>query len=121
MVMRSKRHVLVFAAFQLGDALACAIPLDYIRRDLDNLRCPNPVRRALPGIKVVSAIGLLLGLRWPRLGRLTAFSLVAYFLAAIGFHLRARDPGWKAMPAASLTVASAVVGMRTYRPATSWP
>lgn len=111
---RWRRHVLAFAAFQAGDAVACAIPLDYIRRDLENIGCPDPIQRALPTIKAVSATGLLLGLRFPRLGRLTAFSLVAYFLAAIGFHVRAKDPAWRAMPAASLMVTSAVFGLRAY-------
>ena len=116
MAIRWSRHVLGFAAFQLADAIACAIPLDYIQRDLDNIKCPDSIQRALPTIKAASATGLLLGLRWPRLGRLTAFSLVAYFLAAIGFHVRAKDPAWKAMPAASLLVTSAVFGLRGFRP-----
>lgn len=30
------RHVVAFSALQLGDAVACAIPLDDIRRDLDH-------------------------------------------------------------------------------------
>jgi hypothetical protein len=115
MAIRWRRHVLVFAAFQLSDAVACAIPLDYIRRDLDNIKCPDSIRRALPAIKTASAAGLLLGLRWPRVGRLTAVSLMAYFLAAIGFHVRAKDPAWRAMPAASLVVTSAVFGTQAYR------
>jgi hypothetical protein len=115
LAIRWNRRVFAFALFQIGDAVACAIPVDYIRRDLDRIDCPDSIRRALPTIKLASATGLLLGLRWPRLGRLTAISLVAYFLAAIGFHVRAKDPGWRTMPAASLMVASAVVGMRAYR------
>jgi hypothetical protein len=115
MAVRWSRHVATFAAFQVGDAIACAIPLDYIRRDLDNIDCPDSIRRALPPIKAVSAAGLLLGLHSPRIGRITAFSLVAYFLAAIGFHVRAKDSAWKAMPAASLAVTSAVIGLAAYR------
>ena len=30
------RQVVAFSALQLGDAAACALPLDYFRRDLDN-------------------------------------------------------------------------------------
>ena len=110
-----KRYVLMLAAFQVGDAVACAIPLDYIRRDLDRVGCPDSIRRTLPAIKTASATGLLLGLRVPRLGRLTAYSLLTYFLTAIGFHVRVKDPLWKAMPAATLAGASALVGLRAYR------
>jgi hypothetical protein len=119
MAVQWSRHVAAFAAFQLGDAIACAIPLDYIRRDLDNIDCPDSIRRVLPSIKATSAAGLLLGLRSPRIGRLTAFSLVAYFLAAIGFHVRAKDPAWKAMPAAFLAVTSTVIAVAAYRVETS--
>jgi hypothetical protein len=109
------RHVVAFSVLQLGDAVACAIPLDYIRRDLDNIGCPEPVRRALPPIK--GAIGLLVGLRRPRVGRMTAAALAAYFLAAIGFHVRAKDPAVKALPAATLMLTSCLLGVRAFGPA----
>ena len=115
MALRWRRHILAFAAFQLGDAVACAIPLGYIQRDLDNIGCPPAIQRALPSIKAASATGLLLGRRWPLLGRVTAFSLVAYFVAAIGFHVHAKDSVWKTLPAASLMATSGVFGMRAYR------
>jgi hypothetical protein len=108
------RLVATFAAFQAVDAVACAIPLGYIERDLDNIGCPEPVRKALPVIKATSAVGLLLGRRWPAIGRLTALSLVGYFCCAIGFHVRAKDPVWRSAPAASLLLASAAVGAKAY-------
>ena len=108
------RLVLAFAANQLGDAIACAIPLDIIRRDLNRLDCPESLQRALPVIKATSAAGLVLGTRWSWLGRLTAFSLVGYFIAAIGFHVRAKDPVWRSVPAASLCTASAVIGSKAF-------
>lgn len=114
MTVRWGRHIVAFAAFQLGDAVACAIPLD-IRRDLDNIGCPDSIRRALPSIKAAAVVGLLLGRRWPLIGRVTALSLVAYFLTAIGFHVRAKDPAWKSLPAASLMATSGIFGMRAYR------
>lgn len=119
MANRWGRHVVAFSALQLGDAVACAIPLDYIRRDLDNIGCPEPVRRALPPIKGAAAIGLLVGLRRPRVGRITATALAAYFLVAIGFHVRAKDPTVKALPAASLMVTSCLLGLRAFGPAAS--
>lgn len=114
MAIRRSRYVAAFAAFQFADAIACAIPLDYIRRDLDNIGCPDSIRRALPTVKAASATGLLLGLRWPRIGRLTAFSLVAYFLTAVGFHVRAKDAAWKALPAGSLAVTSMLFALQAY-------
>jgi hypothetical protein len=117
MADRWGRRVVAFAAFQLVDAVACAIPLDYIRRDLDNIDCPEPIQRALPFIKAASAVGLLVGRRWPVVGRATAISLMAYFLTAIGFHVRAKDPPAKALPAASLMLTSGVFGMKAYRTA----
>lgn len=90
---------LAFAALQAGDAVACAT-LPAIRDDLDRLGCPPALQRALPAIKASSAVGLALGTRFPRLGRLTAMSLVAYFLAAIGFHVRNRDSAPRYVPAA---------------------
>lgn len=106
------RLVLAFAANQLGDAIACAIPLDIIRRENDRLDCPESLQRVLPVIKATSAAGLVIGTRWPWVGRLTAFSLVGYFLAAIGFHIRAKDSVWRFVPAASLCTASAVIEPR---------
>lgn len=117
MAVRWRRHVAAFASFQVADAVACAIPLEYIRRDLENIECPEAVQRALPVIKASSAAGLLLGRRWPALGRLTAWALVAYFIAAVSFHVRAKDPAWKSVPAGSLVVTSAVFARRAYRPA----
>jgi hypothetical protein len=116
MTVRWGRHINRFAAFQLGDAVACAIPLAYIERDLDNISCPPTLRRALPPIKAASAVGLVLGRRWPLLGRITAWSLVGYFCCAIGFHVRAKDPVWKSLPAGSLLVTSAVLGTPADRP-----
>ncbi len=108
------RRIAAFAAFQAGDAIACA-KLEYIRKDLERIDCPPRVRRLLPFIKAASAAGLLLGRRWPRLGRLTAAALSAYFVCAVGFHIRARDPAWRAVPAVSLLALSVAVAVRGYR------
>jgi hypothetical protein len=106
--------IAAFATFQAADALAC-LKLDYIQKDLDRLNCPPRVQRLLPFIKAASALGLLVGRRWPRLGRFTAVALSAYFAFAIGFHLRAKDPAWRSLPAASLLAVSLVVGLRGYQ------
>lgn len=82
------RAVLGLAAFQALDALACAVPNRYITDALDNVDCPPVVRQVLPLVKAAAAAGLLLGRRDPRLGRLTTRALQAYFVIAIGLHVR---------------------------------
>ncbi len=107
------RGIAALAAFQAGDAIASA-KLDYIQRDLDRIDCPPRIRRLLPFIKAASAVGLVLGRRWPRLGRLTSAALSAYFVCAVGFHVRAKDPLWRSLPAASLLAVSLAVAVRGY-------
>ncbi len=83
--------VFVLAAFQAGDAVACAIPAKFITDALDRVDCPPEVRRALPWVKGAAALGLLIGLWLYGLGPLTCVALIAYFVIAIAFHARAHD------------------------------
>lgn len=80
---------------QAGDAIACAIPLQIIDRDLRRLGVPDRIRPVIPTAKALSAVGLVVGLRRPRLGALTAAALVLYFVLAIGAHARLRDEAWR--------------------------
>ena len=113
---KSQREVLALAAFQAGDAVACAIPNPFITWALDNVDCPAGLRRALPVVKVAAAAGLLVGLRQPRLGRLTCRALQGYFVAALGLHARsipkhgAPVAALHAVPAAFMLAASTGVG-----------
>ena len=59
-------------------------------------------RVVFPVIKGASALGLLAGLRWPRLGRLTAAALVVYFVSAMGAHARVKDGLLRSTPAAAM-------------------
>ena len=72
--------------------------------DLDRLRFPERLRFVFPIIKASSVAGLLLGTRWRGLGRLTATAVVGYFVAALAFHVRAKDPAAKYLPAAGMLV-----------------
>ena len=110
---RAQKVVLGLAAFQAVDAVACAIPLGYIKRDLDHIGCPPKLQRALPVIKAASAVGLAAGLKSPKLGKLTAGCLVGYFTCAIGFHVRAKDNPLRSLPAAAVG-ATAVAAGRAY-------
>jgi hypothetical protein len=89
------------AAFQAGDAIACAIPLPAITKALDQYGVPPDIRWILPAAKAASVIGLLSAGRIPALARLTTAMLTVYFTLAVGAHLRVRDRIVNAVPAAS--------------------
>ena len=71
----------------------------WAKDDLDRLAFPEAMSFVFPIVKGSSVIGLLAGLRWTRLGRLTAAAVIAYFIAALAFHVRAKDPAEKYLPA----------------------
>jgi hypothetical protein len=119
----SNRLVLGLVGYQVADAAFNAVALydiadstrwgnwakEWAKDDLDHLRFPERFRFLFPIIKSSSAAGLLVGLRWRRLGRFTAAALVAYFVIALGFHRRAKDPLNKFGPAAVMLLWSCVV------------
>jgi hypothetical protein len=90
-VLPSPRAYAALAAFQAGDAVACAIPIPPIAKSLDTLGVPENVRPVLPAVKADSAIGLLSVSRFPALARLTTAMLTLYFVLVVGAHIRARD------------------------------
>jgi DoxX-like family len=65
---------------------------EWAKADLDRLRFPEELRFLFPIIKYASVLGLAVGVRWRWMGRLTSAALVAYFVLAVGFHARAKDP-----------------------------
>lgn len=109
-----RSFALGLAGFQFLDAVACAVPAPAIKADLDRLGCPPELQRALPVIKAAAGLGLLAGLEVPALGKLTGAALVAYFLAAEGFHAKVKDPIAKFVPPAALAALSAHVARTAY-------
>jgi len=100
--LTSPRTYDALAVFQAVDAVACAAQVPPIKRGLDAVDCPEPVRRVLPTVKGAAAAGLL-SVRWfPALARLTTGMLTLYFTLAVGSHLRAGDKLANALPAAAL-------------------
>lgn len=93
---------------QVLDAIGNEIPRELVRRHLDHLGVPPRLRPALPLIKVASTAGLLLGLRSGRVAAVTSASLVAFYAAAVRFHLLAGDHPVVALPAAALGAGAAV-------------
>jgi len=114
MLLRPRQQVLGLAAVQLGDAAFNAVPSEWLRDDLARLGFPWELRGVFPVIKTASAVGLVGGLRWPRLGRLTSAALVAYFVTALGFHKRAGDEWRRYVPAVGMLVWS-FEARRAYR------
>jgi hypothetical protein len=111
-VLTSPKAYLALAAFQAGDAVACAIPLPPIAKILDDLGVPEGVRPVLPVVKAAAAIGLL-SVRWfPALARLTTAMLTLYFVFAVGAHIRARDKVVMTLPAASFLATFAVMTVK---------
>ena len=106
--------MLGLVAVQLGDGVFNAIPNQWLIDDLDHLGFPQDLRFIFPVIKSGSAVGLLVGLKQPRIGQLTALALITYFVAAIAFHARARDKLPSYVPAAAMLVWS-TMALRAYR------
>src|SRR5438094_565598 len=102
MAFEPKRVVLALAGVQLADAAFNAVPTQWLRDDLDHLGVPEELRFIFPVVKSASAVGLLGGLKWPRLGRVTSAALIVYFVLALGFHARAKDRAARYAPAAAM-------------------
>lgn len=108
---------IILAATQLGDAVACAIPIAYLRREFDRLQLSARTVRAMTPVKAAAGVGLLVGLWLPVLGVATAVARVAYFVAAIGVHTRAKDPPSRFTNASGMLALTLVVLFATYLPA----
>jgi hypothetical protein len=102
------------ATLQMLDVVANAIPLLSMSVRLDNLGVPEGLRPALPAIKVATSAGLLVGLRWPRVGATASAVLVSFYSAAVGFHWFAGDHPLAALPAAALgtSAAASLIGAK---------
>jgi hypothetical protein len=73
---------------------------------------PQRYLPALAALEIAGAAGILLGLWLEPLGVLSAAGLVAYFLGAVGGHLRVRDTKNLAMPVPPLVLAVVVLVLR---------
>ncbi|SIJ11999.1 Uncharacterised protein [Mycobacteroides abscessus subsp. bolletii] len=98
----SPRVLALLASFQAVDAAICVQPIPYVAKCLDDVRYPRQYRWIFAPIKAASAVGLLAGIRFPWLAKLTLLLLTVYFTLAVGAHVRARDIGLNAVSASSL-------------------
>ncbi|OHV05803.1 DoxX family protein [Mycobacterium talmoniae] len=110
--LTSPKTYAALAAFQAGDAVACAIPISYIAKTLDALGVPENVRWVLPVSKAASVIGLLAASRFPALARVTTAMLTLYFALAVGAHIRAKDKVVNTIPAASFLATYAAMTVK---------
>jgi len=111
-VLSSPKTYAALAAFQAGDAVACAIPVAPIKRSLDTVGLPDSVRPVLPVVKTAAAVGLLSVTRFPAVARLTTAMLTLYFVLAVGAHIRVRDKVVNAIPAAAFLATFAVMTVK---------
>lgn len=102
---------------QALDAVACIGPIPFIKRSLAQIDCPPRIVRLLPFLKIDSAIGLTIGLWVPWIGAATIVALIAYFVVAIGFHVRARDTIQNSLGAPLVMGFVIIVGVFSYFPA----
>jgi hypothetical protein len=115
------KHLAVgLAALQLADAIGNElVPRRYLTAHLDHLGVPNRLRPALPVIKVAGSAGLVLGIKSPHVGALTAACLVGYYAAAVAFHVCADDHPILWLPAIAFGSTAAASLVTFYLPATA--
>lgn len=111
-VLTSRATYAALAAFLAGDAVATAIPISYVEKNMDAMRVPAGVRPAVPVAKAALSLGLLSVFRAPSLARVTTAVLTLYFVAAVGIHIRVRNRVANIVPAVLL---AGVFGTMTVR------
>ena len=109
-VWSKRRFALRLAAMQLGDIVVTqARPDKFGDTHWDHLGVPQVLRPMLLVIKVGTTVTLLAGANRPRLRSLTGAGLVAYYAAAVTFHVESEDPWTDIAPAAFYGLVAAAV------------
>jgi DoxX-like family len=109
----SSRVVSGLAGALVVSVLYDSVPNQWFDAEFENLRLPRWFRPLFVIAKTSAVTGLLIGLRSSRLGRLTTHALVAYFVLAIGAHVRVKDEPVRYVPAVAMLVWS-VLATRTF-------
>lgn len=85
---------IVLAVILAGDAVMSAIPMQFIRDCMDGVRFPiDDWGWVLVYVKVLAVAGLIVGLWQPGVGVAATAGVIAYFVAAVVAHIRARNLG----------------------------
>jgi hypothetical protein len=80
-----------------------------IIESMDRLQVPVPLRPLLPILKLLGVAGLILGIWNKPLGTFTALCLFGYYVGAVRFHRRAKDPMQETFPALVISMLCAVL------------
>jgi hypothetical protein len=72
---------------------------------------PESWLNGLATLLFIAAAGLLVGLWWPPAGMLAAAGLVAYFVLAVVFHVRAKDTAHLATPVVLMLLSAAALAL----------
>jgi hypothetical protein len=78
----------------------------------DTVGVPARYFPVLAGLEILGAVGIVLGLWLAPLGIAAAAGLTAYFIGAVGGHLRVGDTKNLAMPLPPLLLSIAVLALR---------
>ena len=105
---RSKQVMLGLTGNLIFLALYDVVPNRWFEEEFERLRLPRVFRGLFVVSKSSAVAGLLIGLRSPKLGRLTTRALVAYFVLAVGAHARVRDEPVRYVPALVMLAWSAL-------------
>jgi hypothetical protein len=92
---------LALAAMQVGDLVVTRVSPNYGDAHLARLGVPARLRSRLGLIKCATTAGLVASARRPRLRSMVSAGLVAYYSAAVTFHVDSRDPWTDVAPAAA--------------------
>jgi hypothetical protein len=104
----SRPHLVgALAGAQIIEIIASAAVPSATRARLDRLGVPPGIRSALPAIKITISIGLILGLKRPRVGMVVSAAMVAFYTAAVGFHFLSGDPIIVVLPAVAFGAGAA--------------
>ena len=113
--MNRTRTLTAMAAVQAVDAAISVQPIPPIAKALDAVDFPQEGRWVFPVVKGASVVGLLGGIRFPWLAKLTLVLLTIYFTLAVGAHVKARDFGRNAAGASGLLVLYGALAAREIR------
>ena len=83
--------VAALIALLVGTGIGKIRHAEPIENNLDAAEVPQKARVPLGSIELVSAAGIIVGLRWRSLGVLTSALLLPYFTGAVLAHVRAGD------------------------------
>ena len=113
----------MFTALVIATALLAAICLNSAAMKLrqheqvlavihGTVGVPKQYLPVLAALEIAGAVGIVIGLKLEPLGIAAAVGLVAYFVGAVGGHLRVKDTKNLVMPLPPLVLAIAVLVLR---------